>query len=171
MRGMGSIELLIAAILTLAIQASADVRLPAIFGNEMVIQRETEAPIWGWADPGERVAVEIPGAPVKLDTLEDAGMREKMRNRAKELLNLDTGIIVVAALPKTGLSTAWKTCLNATDRFMRDFVSLEEALERADIIFVGACHQEYRTIKTDKPVIDVFDFLPSPADQAELKAA
>jgi sialate O-acetylesterase len=34
-----------------------DVRLPAIFGDHMVLQRDTKAPIWGWADPGESVIV------------------------------------------------------------------------------------------------------------------
>lgn len=41
----------------LATSAQADVRLPAIFANDMVIQRETQAPVWGWADPGEPVVV------------------------------------------------------------------------------------------------------------------
>lgn len=37
--------------------AHADVRLPAIFGDNMVLQRETEAVIWGWARPGEKITV------------------------------------------------------------------------------------------------------------------
>jgi len=37
--------------------ASADVTLPAIFGEHMVLQQETETPIWGWASAGERVRV------------------------------------------------------------------------------------------------------------------
>ena len=37
----------------------ADVRLPQIFGSKMVLQRDIELPIWGWADPGEKVTVEI----------------------------------------------------------------------------------------------------------------
>jgi sialate O-acetylesterase len=36
----------------------ANVRLPAIFSDGMVIQRETKAPIWGSADPGEKILVE-----------------------------------------------------------------------------------------------------------------
>ncbi|MEI6892689.1 MAG: sialate O-acetylesterase [Pontiella sp.] len=36
----------------------ADVKLPAIFSDGMVIQRETKAPIWGTADPGEKILVE-----------------------------------------------------------------------------------------------------------------
>ena len=35
----------------------ADVSLPAIFGDHMMLQQKTGAPIWGWADAGERVTV------------------------------------------------------------------------------------------------------------------
>ena len=37
--------------------AVANVKLPAVFGDNMVLQRNTEAPVWGWADPGEEVTV------------------------------------------------------------------------------------------------------------------
>lgn len=37
----------------------ADVRLPAIFGDHMVLQRQQPLRIWGWADAGERVSVTI----------------------------------------------------------------------------------------------------------------
>ncbi len=37
--------------------AHADVTLASIFASQMVIQRETQAPVWGWAEPGEKVAV------------------------------------------------------------------------------------------------------------------
>jgi sialate O-acetylesterase len=39
----------------------ADVRLPAIFGDHMVLQQEAALPVWGWADPGERVTVTFAG--------------------------------------------------------------------------------------------------------------
>ncbi len=35
----------------------ADVRLPAVIGDNMVLQRDTLATIWGWAEPGEQVMV------------------------------------------------------------------------------------------------------------------
>jgi sialate O-acetylesterase len=38
-------------------QADADVRLPALFTNNMVLQQGIESPIWGWAAPGEEVTV------------------------------------------------------------------------------------------------------------------
>ena len=37
----------------------ADVRLPAIIGNNMVLQADKPLPIWGWAEPGEDVTVTL----------------------------------------------------------------------------------------------------------------
>ena len=37
----------------------ADVRLPHIFGDHMVLQREKPIRVWGWAEPGEKVTVAI----------------------------------------------------------------------------------------------------------------
>lgn len=39
--------------------AQANVRLPAIIGNNMVLQKDIPLPIWGWADPGEKVTVTL----------------------------------------------------------------------------------------------------------------
>lgn len=35
--------------------AIADVRLPKVFSDNMVLQRDMRVPIWGWADPGEKI--------------------------------------------------------------------------------------------------------------------
>lgn len=39
--------------------AEANVRLPAVIGNNMVLQKDVPLPIWGWADPGEEVSVAL----------------------------------------------------------------------------------------------------------------
>ena len=41
--------------------AYADVKLPAAFGDHMVLQRDVPVPVWGWADAGERVTVTLGG--------------------------------------------------------------------------------------------------------------
>ena len=41
---------------------SAAVRLPKLVGDRMVLQRDTELKIWGWAEPGEKVTVRFRGA-------------------------------------------------------------------------------------------------------------
>ena len=37
--------------------ARADVRLASLFSDNMIVQRETSAAFWGWAQPGEKIAV------------------------------------------------------------------------------------------------------------------
>ncbi|MBI3881697.1 MAG: sialate O-acetylesterase [Verrucomicrobia bacterium] len=41
------------------LSASADVKLPAIFSDHMVLQCDVEVPVWGWAEPGEQVTVTV----------------------------------------------------------------------------------------------------------------
>ncbi|WP_368411299.1 sialate O-acetylesterase [Paludisphaera mucosa] len=41
--------------------ARADVKLPAIFGDHMVLQRSLPLNVWGWAEPGEDVTVKFHG--------------------------------------------------------------------------------------------------------------
>ena len=56
---------ILAALLALAPAATqANVRLPALFTDNMVLQRDIAAPIWGWADDGEQITIEINGKKV-----------------------------------------------------------------------------------------------------------
>ena len=43
---------------------SADVKMPAIFGDNMILQRDIPLNVWGWASPGEEVTVEFAGQQV-----------------------------------------------------------------------------------------------------------
>ncbi len=54
-------SLVLVAFLMLAIvQAShADIRLPAVIGDNMVLQRGMDVPVWGWADPGEEIRLSV----------------------------------------------------------------------------------------------------------------
>ena len=44
-----------------AFAARADVKLPAIFSDHMVLQRGAVSPVWGWADAREKVTVQFAG--------------------------------------------------------------------------------------------------------------
>ena len=44
-----------------ALNGVAAVRLPNIFGDNMVLQQGMAVPVWGWADPGEKVTVRFAG--------------------------------------------------------------------------------------------------------------
>jgi len=43
--------------LAIAGTLSADVKLPSVISDNMVLQQRAKAPIWGWAEPGERITV------------------------------------------------------------------------------------------------------------------
>lgn len=51
------------AVCALALNFSllAEVKLPNIFNNDMVLQQGIKLPVWGWAAPGEKVSVEFAG--------------------------------------------------------------------------------------------------------------
>src|SRR5471032_1259234 len=52
-------RLLAVCLLLAAGAASADIRLPRLVGDNMVLQRDCPLRLWGWADPGERVQVQF----------------------------------------------------------------------------------------------------------------
>jgi len=50
--------------LVAAFAARADVKLPALVSDGMVLQQGINVPVWGWADEGESVTVEFQGQKV-----------------------------------------------------------------------------------------------------------
>jgi len=42
----------------------AGLRLPSVLGDHMVLQRDVPVPIWGWAEPGEKITVQLDGQEV-----------------------------------------------------------------------------------------------------------
>ena len=49
----------LAVLLVASSHARADIRLPKIFGNGMVLQQKSQVAVWGWAEPGEEVKVSL----------------------------------------------------------------------------------------------------------------
>jgi len=85
-RGLSMRSVLVVLALACAVSvASADVKLPGVFGDHMVLQRGMPVPVWGWAEAGEKVTVTLCGQSkaatagangkwsVKLDALEAGG--------------------------------------------------------------------------------------------------
>jgi len=48
-------------LLTGTLTAPAELRLPSVFGDHMVLQRDKEVAVWGWAETGEKVIVKCAG--------------------------------------------------------------------------------------------------------------
>ncbi len=51
--------MLLVALTMLAATTLAEVRMPAFFGNDMVLQQQTNAPLWGWAEPNKKITVQV----------------------------------------------------------------------------------------------------------------
>ncbi|NDV82800.1 sialate O-acetylesterase [Bacteroides sp. 51] len=56
---------LIITIFFFILTVHADIRMPMIFGDHMVLQQDTKITIWGWADAGEEITVSIAGRKAK----------------------------------------------------------------------------------------------------------
>jgi type II secretory ATPase GspE/PulE/Tfp pilus assembly ATPase PilB-like protein len=70
----------------------------------------------------------------KFKTLADTGMAEPLVQRVRELVALESGLLVVTTLKRNGLSTLFDGVLTVADRLLRDFVSLEDvAAPRTEI--------------------------------------
>ena len=59
--------------LVIAAPAVADVTMPHVFGSHMVLQRDQAIPVWGWADPEEKVSVQIGDQPAVTTAADQAG--------------------------------------------------------------------------------------------------
>ncbi len=58
--------------------ALADVKLPAIISDHMVLQQNEDCAVWGWADPGEEVTVTIAGKSKSTKTGKDGKWSVKL---------------------------------------------------------------------------------------------
>ena len=80
---------------------------------------------------GERVALAVKGGEQReFKTYAELGMRDKLRDQWAELMERDTGMIIISALPEGGLTTLTDVSLMETDRLMRDFFAVEDVHHR-----------------------------------------
>jgi sialate O-acetylesterase len=56
------IKCLAVVALLCSLSAQADIRLPQLIGDNMVLQRDTALTLWGYAVPGEQITVQLNGA-------------------------------------------------------------------------------------------------------------
>ena len=75
---------------------------------------------------GERVLISLETKKPSLKTLSELGMRDKVIEQVKGELNGHGGIVIVSGPPGHGLPTTWRVVLEETDKFVRDFIALED---------------------------------------------
>lgn len=75
---------------------------------------------------GERAVVQITNDKAVFEKLTDLGMRERMREQLTEVLSTPNGFMLLSAQPHQGLTTTFDALLNSTDRFVRNFIAVED---------------------------------------------
>ena len=90
--------ILILSLAAIPLPARADVKLPAVISDHMVVQADAAIPIWGWAEPGEEVGVSFAGQArttradtngkwaVKFDKLPPAGEPQTLTVQGKNTI-------------------------------------------------------------------------------------
>lgn len=78
-RFKSALQILASAFLISAVTTSlAEVKLPALFGDHMVLQQGLKNPVWGWASPGEAITVSIAGQSQSATAGQDGTWRVKL---------------------------------------------------------------------------------------------
>lgn len=105
---------------------AAEVRLPALFSDHMVIQADTPVRVWGWADAGEVVTVELAGQSkaatadgqgawrVEFDALEASEQPTQLKARAGNEVTVDD-VLIGEVWVCAGQSNMWWPVSRTTD--------------------------------------------------------
>lgn len=75
---------------------------------------------------GERVMVRFEPQAFRFKTFGDLGMSDDLAEKVANFITLENGLILISSPPESGGSTAFDVTLGATDRLLRDFVSIED---------------------------------------------
>ena len=58
---MKKLSVILIILLLIAGNGFANIKLPAFFSDNMVLQQGMDIPVWGWSDPGEQITVSLGG--------------------------------------------------------------------------------------------------------------
>ena len=106
----------------------AAVTLPALFSDHMVLQHEMSVPVWGWADPGEKVIVKIGDSvgetianpegrwKVRIDPLKAGGPYEMVisGNNTIRITDILVGEVWVCS-GQSNMAMEVRSCMNAEE--------------------------------------------------------
>ncbi len=79
---------------------------------------------------GERAMLQFEGERTHFKTLDDLGMRPKMQAQVREVMASEQGFFLISAMPAAGLRSTTNVILHDSDRFVREFMTLEDENNR-----------------------------------------
>lgn len=137
-----TLNLLLLALI--ALPATAQIRLPKLVGDGMVLQRDTKIRIWGWAAPGEQVATEFLGKTYNATATPDgkweitlpaqkAGGPHEMTLKASNTITL-RDILIGDVWVCSGQSNMEMAMMGIRDKYAGDIASSENKFIRQFLV-------------------------------------
>jgi type II secretory ATPase GspE/PulE/Tfp pilus assembly ATPase PilB-like protein len=83
---------------------------------------------------GERALVKLEGQMVGFNNLLELGMRPKMHEQLKSLLDRESGFVIFSSPPAAGLSTTFAAAIREMDRYTRNFESVEDVAYDGEVV-------------------------------------
>lgn len=105
-------------------------RQQGLFAAEYNAQRYAATFVSQGTATGERILIQFEEKGVHFKTLDEIGMKPKMQEQLRGLLELEQGFLLLSAMPANGLRNTTDVVLHACDRFTREFAALEEEAHR-----------------------------------------
>ena len=146
-------------------QIYADVKLPVPFTDHMVLQHDATVPVWGWADAGEKVTVQL-GKQIKTTTANAWG---------KWLWKLDK----IAAGEPYSITVSGKNKIVINDVYAGEVwlcsgqSNMDMTVAKEDRYWCGVFNEAQEVAAANYPLITMFDtdFTPGdrPADDVQGK--
>ncbi|MEI8290962.1 MAG: sialate O-acetylesterase [Verrucomicrobiota bacterium] len=142
-----------------SISLRADVQMPAIFGDHMVLQQSIKLPVWGKADPGEKVTVTVGSRSVSATAGPDGKWRVEL-----EILNASAEPVTMTITGKNRIvfsdvliGDVWACSgqsnmeygINSTSRAKKDISKANRPLLRLFIVSKVASFAPLEDIKPD----------------------
>lgn len=112
---------------------------------------------------GERVLLQLEQKTVRFKTLAELGMRDKMQEAVQEVMGRAKGFVLLSAVPGGGLRTTTDVLLKNQDRFLREFLAVEDVQHRYEEI-ENIPVQTYDSSKGETPasiLVKVFRLYPN----------
>jgi type II secretory ATPase GspE/PulE/Tfp pilus assembly ATPase PilB-like protein len=98
-----------------------------MFGAEYQGKKMTPRFMSQGTQTGERVLIQFPDPDVRKKRVSDLGMRDKMWDDLRPVLESRSGLVVLSAPPGAGLTSLEHAVLLGMDRYTRGFVGVEDA--------------------------------------------
>jgi type II secretory ATPase GspE/PulE/Tfp pilus assembly ATPase PilB-like protein len=105
-------------------------RQQGAFGAEYQGKKQTPRFMSQGTQTGERVLIQFQDPDIRNKRITDLGMRDKMWDDLRPVLESRAGMVVISAPPGAGLTSLSHAVLNGMDRFTRGFVGVEDALNK-----------------------------------------